>query len=371
NLVGGLLIGMAMNGMGFADAFRQYGLLTIGDGLVAQIPALLLSAAAAIIVTRISATGDMEQQVGQQLLASPNVMYGTAGLLVLLAMLPGMPALLFLAFAGLLGYLGWRLQRGAPTTEAPDPAREVEATMLAAPPAALDWTSIPYVETLSVSLGHKRIGLIDEAQGAPLLKRLRGMRQSLSESLGFLVPPISARSDLAQPPAQYSVLLGSTVVAQAQVHAGMLMAIPSAKVYGELDGIPDVDPAYEMQVVWIEPERKAHALGLGYQVVDVSTVIATHLSKVMYDNLHELFTFDDVAAMLERLSAQAPVLGEGLGKALTHAQLRRVFALLLAERVSLKDIRSIAAALVDAAEGTKDPVLLAAEVRCALRRQIV
>jgi len=371
NLVGGLLIGMAMNGMGFAEAFQQYGLLTIGDGLVAQIPALLLSAAAAIIVTRISSSGDMEQQVGQQLLASPNVMYGSAALLFLLAMLPGMPALLFLAFAGLLSYLGWRLQRGGPAAEVADPAREVEATMLAPPAEALDWSSIPYVETLAVALGYKLIGLIDEAQGAPLLKRLRGMRQSLSESLGFLVPVIGARSDLSQPPAQYSVLLGGAVVAQGQVHANRLMAIPSAKVYGELDGIPDVDPAYEMQVTWIEPERKAHALGLGYQVVDCSTVIATHLSKVVCDNLQELFSFDDVAAMLERLSAQAPVLGEALGKALSHGQLRRVFGQLLAENVSLKDIRGIASALVEAAEGTKDPVLLAAEVRCALRRQIV
>ena len=370
NMVGGLLIGMAMNDMGFADAFRQYGLLTIGDGLVAQIPALLLSAAAAIIVTRISATGDMEQQVGQQLLASPNVMYGSAGLLFLLAMLPGMPALLFLTFAGLLSYLGWRLQQGGAAADAPDPAREVEATMLAAPPATLDWSSIPYVETLSLALGYKLIGLIDEAQGAPLLKRLRGMRQNLSESLGFLVPAIGARSDLSQPPAQYSVMLAGAVVAQGQVHASRLMAIPSANVYGELDGIPDVDPAYEMQVTWIEPERKAHALGLGYQVVDCSTVIATHLSKVVCDNLQDLFGFDDVAAMLERLSAQAPVLGEALGKALSHGQLRRVFAQLLAENVSLKDIRGIASALVEAAEGTKDPVLLAAEVRCALRRQI-
>src|SRR5690606_3066309 len=140
NLVGGLLIGMAMNGMGFAEAFQQYGLLTIGDGLVAQIPALLLSAAAAIIVTRISSSGDMEQQVGQQLLASPNVMYGSAALLFLLAMLPGMPALLFLAFAGLLSYLGWRLQRGGPAAEVADPAREVEATMLA-PPRSEEHTS--------------------------------------------------------------------------------------------------------------------------------------------------------------------------------------------------------------------------------------
>jgi len=371
NMVGGLLIGAAMNDMSVGDAFRQYGLLTIGDGLVAQIPALLLSAASAIIVTRISATGYIEQQVARQLLASPTVLYGAAGLLFLLAILPGMPALLFLAFAGLLAFIGWRLQRDPPAGAENGPAREIEAALVSAPPKALDWSAIPYVETLSVALGYKLVGLIDQGEGAPLNKRIRGMRQGLSESLGFLVPPIHARSDLGQPPSQYAILVGGAVVAQAQVHAGKLMAIPSPSVYGELDGIPDVDPAYEMKVTWIDPERKAHALGLGYQVVDAATVVATHLSKVVREHLQELFTYDAVGAMLERLNALAPVLGEALAKALTHGQLRRVFTALLVEGVSLKDIQTIAAALVEATETTKDPVLLAAEVRCALRRQIV
>ncbi len=371
NMVGGLLIGVAMNDMSFGDAFRQYGLLTIGDGLVAQIPALLLSAAAAIIVTRISASGDFETQVSRQLLASPNVMYGAAGLLFLLAMLPGMPAFIFLAFAGLIGYIGWRLAQERPAEAVAENVREAEAALLTPPPGTLDWSAIPYVEPLSVALGYKLIGLIDEGQGAPLTKRIRGMRQSLSEQLGFLVPAVGTRSDLSQPPSQYAVLLGGAVVAQGQVHASQLMAIPSPNVYGALDGVQDVDPAYEMQVTWIDPERRAHALGLGYQVVDCATVIATHLAKVVREGIHELFSYDDVAAMQERLTTLAPVLGEALGKALTHGQLRRVFTLLLAEHVSLKDIQTIASALIEAAETTKDPILLAAEVRCALRRQIV
>jgi flagellar biosynthesis protein FlhA len=370
NMIGGLLIGMVMNDMNFADAFRQYGLLTIGDGLVAQIPALLLSAASAIIVTRISGSGDIEQQIGRQLLASPNVLYGAAGLLFLLALLPGMPAMLFLGFAGLIGFSAWRLQREQPGQKLAESARQAEAVLLAPPPKNLDWSAIPYVETLSVALGYRLVGLIDQGQGAPLLKRMRGMRQSLSETLGFLIPPITARSDLAQPPSHYAILLGGTVVAQAQIYADRMMAIPSANVYGELDGIQEIDPAYEMNVTWIDPEQKAHALGLGYQVVDSATVISTHLSKMVRDHPQELFTYDAVAAMLERLNGLAPVLGEALGKALTHGQLRRVFTLLLMEGVSLRDIQTIASALVEAAETTKDPLLLTAEVRCALRRQI-
>ncbi|MCC4596697.1 flagellar biosynthesis protein FlhA [Xanthomonas campestris pv. phormiicola] len=371
NMVGGLLIGVAVNDMSAGEAFRQYGLLTIGDGLVAQIPALLLSAASAIIVTRISASGEIEQQLGRQLLASPPVLYGAAGLLFLLALLPGMPAVLFLGFAGLLGFIGRRLHRLQPEARQDGDVREAEAALLAPPPKALDWSAIPYVETLSVGLGYKLVELIDQAHGAPLSKRIRGMRQNLSEGLGFLVPAIQARSDLSQSPAQYAILLGGTVIAQAQLHAGKLMAIPSSNLYGELDGMPDIDPAYGMKVTWIDPEHKARALGLGYQVVDTATVIATHLSKVVRDNLQELFTYEAVGAMQERLAALAPALGEALGKALTPGQLRRVFVSLLIEGVSLKDIQAIASALVEAAESTKDPILLAAEVRCALRRQIV
>jgi flagellar biosynthesis protein FlhA len=370
NLIGGVAIGMMMHGLSAAEAFHLFGLLTIGDGLVAQIPALLLSAAAAIIVTRISSDGDLDQQLSKQLLASPNVMFGGAGLLFLLALLPGMPALTFLGFAALLGFVGWRLQRKQAVPEQ-DSTREVEAALLSPSQPTLDWASLPYVEAVSVSLGYKLVGMIDDAQGAPLGKRLRGMRQSMSESLGFLVPQIGARDDLGQPPSQYSVILSGTVVAQAQVHAERLMAIPSPAVYGELDGVPGVDPAYGMRVTWIDPGEKAHALGLGYQVVDCATVIATHVSKIVQDYLSELFSYDNVTAMLERLTALAPSLSDALGKAMTHSQLRKVFRLLLAEHVSLKDIEAIAATLVEASETTKEPVLLVAEVRCALRRQIV
>ncbi|GAB7539428.1 flagellar biosynthesis protein FlhA [Burkholderia sp. 3C] len=374
NLIGGLAIGVMMHDLSMADALHQYGLLTIGDGLVAQIPGLLLSAAAAVIVTRISDARDFQEQVAQQLLASPVVLYSAAALMAMLGLIPGMPTFTFLLFAAILGFAGWRMAQ-RPSAAAAEQIREanesVGAALLAAPSDALDWRSLPYVEPLSVSLGYKLVAMVDESQGAPLVKRIRGTRRSLSEALGFLVPPIGTRDDLGLQPSQYAIVLNGTAVARAQIHADRLMAIPSSTVYGELDGIPGVDPAYDMLVTWIEPAQKAHALGLGYQVVDGATVVATHVAKVVRDALPELFSYDNVTALLERLAGIAPVVSDALGKSLTHGQLRRVFRLLLAESVSLKDIETIAATLVEAADSTKDPILLAAEVRCALRRQIV
>ncbi|MCU7375452.1 flagellar biosynthesis protein FlhA [Paucibacter sp. O1-1] len=369
NMVGGVAIGAFMHDLSLGDAFRTYALLTIGDGLVSQIPALLLSAAAAIIVTRVSDAGDMENQIGEQLLASPAVLYSAAAVMVALAVIPGMPTFAFLSFAAALAYVGWRMAKRA--GEAIKPAAPIEAALLTGAPPELDWRALPVVEPLSVSLGYKLVGLINPENGAPLQQRVKGMRQSLSETLGLLLPPISVRDDLSLKPSQYAVLLGGSVIAQAEVHPERLMAIASAQVYGELDGVPGADPAYGLPVTWIEPQHKAHALGLGYQVVDVPSTIATHLSKLVREQLPELLRFDDVSALLERLSGLSPKLAAALDKAYGHSQLLKILRLLLAEGVSIKDIVSIASTLVENAEATKDPILLAAEVRCALKRQIV
>jgi flagellar biosynthesis protein FlhA len=370
NMIGGVAIGALMHGLSFGDAFRQYALLTIGDGLVAQIPALLLSAAAAIIVTRISDSGDFEQQVSTQLLASPAVLYSAAGLMAVLAAIPGMPWVTFLGFAAVLGFVAYRMAQ-RPEKPAADPTEKIAAALQAENTIELEWRSLPVVEQLSVTVGYKLVGLIDPAQGAPLGKRLKGVRQSLSETMGVLLPPIGLRDDLALKPSQYSVLLSGSVVAQAEVFADRLMAIPSPTVYGPVDGIPGVEPAYGMPITWIAQEDKAHALGLGYQVVEAPSVIATHVSRVVREHLSELLRHEDVPALIERLSAQAPKLSGALDKAMSHTQLLKVFRALLVENVSLKDIVPIATTILDASETTKDPILLAAEVRCALRRQIV
>ncbi|HSI56497.1 MAG TPA: flagellar biosynthesis protein FlhA [Ideonella sp.] len=370
NMIGGVAIGALMHDLSLGDAFRQYALLTIGDGLVAQIPALLLSSAAAIIVTRISDSGDFEEQISSQMLAQPQVLFSAAGVMVLLAIIPGMPWLPFLSFAAVLAFvarrMGQRMEKPAP----PDTGA-VQAALLAEPTPDVEWRSLPFVEPLSISVGYKLVGMLDAARGAPLALRVKGVRQSLSENMGLLLPSIGLRDDLALKPSQYSVLLSGTPIAQAEIFADKLMAIPSPQVYGDLDGIPGIEPAYGLPVTWIAPDQKADALGLGYQVVDGPSVIATHLAKVVRDHLPELLRHEDVPALIERLAAQAPKLAAALEKALTHSQLLKVFRTLLAENVSLKDIVPIATTLLESAETTKDNILLAAEVRCTLRRQIV
>jgi flagellar biosynthesis protein FlhA len=235
----------------------------------------------------------------------------------------------------------------------------------------LDWQQLPVVQPISVAVGYKLVHLVDKAQGEALTKRIKGVRQSLSEQMGLLLPAIGVRDDLTLRPNQYSISVNGTVVAEGEVVPEALMAIPSPTVYGQLDGIPGIEPAFGMAITWIDPEQKAHALGQGYQVVEVASAIATHASKIAKDYLSELFRHEDVPAMMERLTALSPKLASALDKALTHTQLLRVFRVLLAENVSLKDIVVIATTLLDSSESTKDPILLAAEVRCALRRQIV
>ncbi len=372
NMIGGVAIGAWMHGLPFGEAFSQFALLTIGDGLVSQIPALLLSAAAAIIVTRISDTGNIEQQISSQMLASPSVLYSAAGVMVVLAVIPGMPTLPFVSFAAVLAFAGWRMAQRVARQPAQVDAQAVAATLITqqAEPE-LAWDALPIVEPITVSLGYRLVGQINPAQGAPLLKRVKGIRQALSESLGVLLPQVAVRDDLALKPTQYAVLIGGARVAQAEIFPDRLMAVPSPAVYGELDGVPGIEPAYGLPVTWITQEEKSHALSLGYQVVDGPSVVATHVSKVMREHLPELFRHEDVAALHERLAALSPKLAAALDKLMTHNQLHKVYRVLLGEGVSLKDIVPIATTLLEHAETVKDPIMLAAEVRCTLRRQIV
>jgi len=370
NLIGGVAIGALMHDLSLGDAFRVYALLTIGDGLVGQIPALLLSAAAAILVTRIGESGDLDKQVSDQLLAQPPVLYSAGGVMFVMAIVPGMPWWFFTFAARVLVYVGWTLSK---RVKAPDNASvaKIEAALRDERVPELDWQALPVVQPITVAVGYKLVAMLDKAQGEPLAKRIKGVRQSLSEQMGMLLLAIAVRDDLALRPTQYAISLSGIVVAEAEIVPGHLLAIPSPSVYGELDGIPGIEPAYGMAITWIAPEQKAHALGLGYQVIEAPSAIATHTSKVVRDYLHELFRHEDVPAILERLTALSPKLAAALDKALTHTQLLRVFRVLLAEGVSLKDIVVIATTLLDSSETTKDPILLAAEVRCALRRQIV
>ncbi|USD31717.1 MULTISPECIES: flagellar biosynthesis protein FlhA [Vibrio] len=371
NITGGISIGVFEHGLTTSEAFKTYALLTIGDGLVAQIPSLLLATAAAIIVTRINdSDNDMSETMQKQLLASPATLFTVAAVMLIIGMVPGMPHLAFFTFAAVLGFAAWR-QRKNPAHDAQIEDVEVLTQAMQQEETPLSWEDIPHVHTLSLALGYRLVHLVNKEQGAPLTQRIRGVRRNLSEQVGFLLPEVRIRDNLSLKPNQYTISLNGETIEQGFIEPERLMAIAVGETYGEVDGILGSDPAYQLPAVWIEHTDKAKALNMGYQVVDDATVIATHISKVIKTHLSELFNHDDVDAMMQRLTQQAPKLAEALGAALNPAQQLKVYRQLLLDQVPLQDIRTIANTMLESSENTKDPILLAADVRCALRRTLV
>ena len=371
NIIGGISIGVFEYGLPASEAFKTYALLTIGDGLVAQIPSLLLATAAAIIVTRINDSDNgMSETMHRQLLATPATLFTVAGIMIVIGIVPGMPHLAFFSFAAALAFAGWRQSKRSVQTPQMDQVEALSQTMQEEE-TTLTWDMIPHVQTLSLALGYRLVHLVNKEQGAPLAQRIRGVRKNLSEQVGFLLPEVRIRDNLSLKPNQYTLALNGEVIEQGFIEPERLMAIAVGETYGEIDGILGSDPAYQLPAVWIEHKDKAKALNMGYQVVDDGTVIATHISKIIKTNLAELFTHDDVEAMIQRLSAQAPKLAEALVAALTPAQQLKVYRQLLLDQVPLKDIRTIANTMLESSENTKDPILLAADIRCALKRTLV
>lgn len=369
NLLGGVAIGVFMHGLGLGESFQRFALLTIGDGLVAQVPSLLMSVAAAIIVTRMNDEGEMSDEVGRQLLASPRVLLTAASVMTVLGLVPGMPTAAFLGFAAPLYFAAWRLQQ-----QSSGPAyTEVEALTekISQEPAALQWDDLPYIDRLSVELGFRLVYLADKNQGESLLQNLRGVRKTLSEQAGFLLPEVRVRDSLKQNPQEYRIKLGGVVLGSGKLQPQMLLALNTGDTYGSLDGELTIDPAYGLEAVWIDAASKAKALNLGYSVVDAATVIATHIGKLIREHLSELFVFEDVKQLHKRLAQVAPGLAEQLEKTVTANLQLKVYRQLLKEQVSLGDVVTIATALLDSAEVTKDPILLTSDVRCALQRVLV
>lgn len=371
NVIGGICIGIFKYDLDAGHAFQQYVLLTIGDGLAAQIPSLLLATAAAIIVTRVSDGDDVSDEIKTQLLAKPHVLYTAAFVMFILAIVPGMPHIAFLCFTGLLLFAAWRQSKVVkPAEEETDYEAITDALGQDVAPT-INWESIPLVEPIGLNLGYKLVTLIDSAKGSPLSQRIRGVRQVVSEQCGVLLPEIRIRENFRLKPAQYAIHINGIRTALAEVYAEKLMAIPGAELYGEIDGVLDTDPAYGMAIVWIDPEQKANALNLGYQVVDCASVVATHVNKVAREHLPELFNYDDITHLHSRLAQQAPKLAEDLSNALNFSLLLRIYRQLLLEQVSLKDIVTIASTLLESSAVTKDPILLTSDVRYALRRAII
>ncbi|WAT00674.1 flagellar biosynthesis protein FlhA [Rouxiella chamberiensis] len=371
NVIGGICIGIFKYDLSAGQAFQQYVLLTIGDGLVAQIPSLLLATAAAIIVTRVSDGGDMSDEIKHQLLAKPAVLYTAAFVMFVLAIVPGMPHLVFLCFTALLTFAAWRqtnkIRHAQPDEDIDVLSRSITPENM----PSVDWSSIPCVEPIGLNLGYKLVTLLDSQQGSPLTQRIKGVRQVISETCGILLPEIRIRENFRLKPAQYSIYINAVRIAVGEVHADRLMAIPTPELYGEIDGIVDIDPSYGLAVTWITQDNKGKALGLGYQVVDCASVVATHVNKVARQKLAELFNYDDITHLNRRLSQLSPKLAEDLNASLNFSQLLRVYRQLLLEQVSLKDIVTVASTLLDTSATTKDPFLLVADVRYALRHAIV
>jgi flagellar biosynthesis protein FlhA len=374
NVIGGLGVGMSQHGLSFEQAMHNYTLLTIGDGLVAQLPSLLLSTAVAIIVTRISRSQNMGQQVTGQMFANPQVLYLTAVILGLIGVIPGMPNVVFLLLGGTCAAGGWLIQQRLRThpeiVEEPD--EEPAAAARANEPAELNWEEVTHMDVVSLEVGYRLIPLVDRNQGGELINRITGVRKKMSKDLGFLIQPVHIRDNLELSPATYRIQLLGDTVAQGEIQAGKELAINPGGVQGDLPGVPTRDPAFGMEAVWIDPAQRDYAQTLGYTVVDSCTVIATHLSQVIKQHAHELLGHEEVQQLLDRLKSTDPKLVESLvPQQLPLSVVVRVLQNLLKENVSIRSIRMIAESLAEQAPRTKNPDELLEGVRVALGRMIV
>jgi flagellar biosynthesis protein FlhA len=371
NLFGGTVIGAAQHGMSIGDAAKTYALLTIGDGLVAQIPALLLSVAVAVLVTRVSKPHDMSQQIMSQVLGQPKALGVTAGILTLLGIIPGMPNLVFLGMAALCGGGAYYLSKRKSASTAPGSA-PAAAAAVPAEQKELSWDDVEPVDLIGLEVGYRLIPLVDRAQGGELMGRIKGVRKKLSEELGFLVQAVHIRDNLELNPNAYRITILGAPVGESEVFPDRELAINPGQVSGTVPGPPTKDPAFGLEAVWIEKSRREQTQGLGYTVVDASTVIATHLSHLLQSHAHELLGHEEVQQLLNRLGKTAPKLIEDLvPKLLPMSVVVKVLQYLLLERVPIRNFRTICETLAELAPKTQDPVALVAAVRVALGRSIV
>ena len=359
NIVGGLVLGVVSHDMAIGDAARTYVLLAIGDALVAQVPALLLSIAAAAIVTRVASPMDLSGQIVSQF-ASARAWAPVAAILALLGILPGMPHLIILPAAALCGFIAWRLHQAARVVAAP--VAEVE--LPGALPAAIEWAEVTDVATLGLELGYGLVGLVDDRRQAPLMARITGIRRQLSRELGFVVPLVRVRDNLTLPPRAYRIIVNGVVLGEDEVLPDMMLALDGGDTDGPVEGIKVMDPTFGMDAYWIAPERRAEAIAAGYTVVDAPTVIATHLNQLVIANAAELFGLDDADKLIETLKETAPQLVAGLTpQPLSLLDVAGCCRALLEERIGIKDFRRIVEAMVGAARISTDPAMLEANVR--------
>ena len=372
NIIGGLVVGVLQHDMSAGDAAKAYTLLTIGDGLVAQIPALIISTAAGLVVTRVATEQDIGQQLAAQLFGNPMVLGLTAGILGILGLIPGMPNFVFLMMAGVLGFFAWKKfnhpveiskeTAAAAQQAATQPVESVEAS----------WSDVVPVDVLGLEVGYRLIPLVDHGQDGELLKRIRGLRKKFAQEIGFLPASVHIRDNLELRPNAYRLTLKGVPVGEGEAFPGQYLAINPGRVSGQLIGVTTKDPAFGLPAVWIEATLREQAHVFGYTVVDASTVVATHLNHVILSHATELLGRQETQALLDHLASESPKLVEDLvPKLLPLGVLQRVLQNLLEESVNIRDMRTIIEVLAEQAPRTQDPLELTTQVRIALGRAIV
>ncbi|MEZ9440815.1 flagellar biosynthesis protein FlhA [Vibrio atlanticus] len=374
NIIGGLSIGMAQFDLGFGEAIEIYTLLTIGDGLVAQIPSLLLSIAAAMMVTRQNTDEDMGEQLVFQMFDNPKALMITAAILGIMGIVPGMPHFSFLSLAVVAGAGAYFIDK---KNKAKVKEKNLPATANAngdkpASQKELSWDDVQPVDIIGLEVGYRLIPLVDRDQGGELLERVKGVRKKLSQDFGFLIPAVHIRDNLELTPNSYRITLMGVAVGEAEIKPDMELAINPGQVYGMIDGEPTIDPAFGLEAVWIREEQREHAQALGYTVVDSSTVLATHLSQQLTNNASQLIGHEEVQNLLEMLSRSTPKLVEGfVPDQLQLGVVVKVLQNLLNEAIPIRDIRTIVQTLSEYSSKSQEPDILTAAVRISLKRLIV
>ncbi len=367
NIFGGVLVGALQHDMDIGTAMERYTTLAVGDGLVAQVPALLLSIATAIIVTRVSGEASLHEQTSDQF-NNVEAWWLTACILALLGVIPGMPHVAFLSLGALTAAAAWMLGRSRKMK------REAEVRSEAAPaaPRELSWSDVQQADSIGLEVGYALVALIDAQQGGSLVTRIRGIRKKLTYELGFLIPQVHIRDNLDLRPEAYQIMVNGVVIGRGEVKPTRELAIHSGVVHGELQGLRTKDPTFGLDAVWIDPAQRDFARSLGYTVVDASTTIATHLNKILQENCNLLLGHDETQQLIDKLAASAPKLVEELiPKKLSVSVLTQVLQNLLAESVSIRDLRGVLLAIAPVAEKVQDIDELTGVARIALGRMII
>ncbi|MGO3130607.1 MAG: flagellar biosynthesis protein FlhA [Alcaligenes sp.] len=382
NVVGGLVIGVLQHDLSFSEAGRVYTLLTIGDGLVAQIPALIISTAAGVVVSRVATDEDVGQQMVNQLFSNPLVLYITAGILGLMGLIPGMPNLVFLLLAAILGAGAWMMKKHQAEQVQQD-SEPNEQVLAAADSAASEasWNDVSMVDPLGLEVGYRLISLVDHAQNGELLHRIRSLRKKFAQEVGFLPPVVHIRDNLELKPNDYRILLAGVEIGRGTATPGQWLAIDPGGVTMKLPGTPTTDPAFGLPAIWVDVSMREQAQIAGYTVVDASTVIATHINHLLHRHAADLLGRQEVQQLLDHVGREAPKLVEDLvPQTLSLSLLLKVLRGLLAEDVPIRDMRSIVETLAEHAPRLLAPGAVApgheagellAVLRVALGRAIV